>query len=169
MRGRSQPPTGLSSDARKGRTVARIIFGIFAIVFMFGCSAVMVRMAWLHWTDSDRAPALRTYRYSSNPSVIRGHERGIVPLAGWLTTLSVAMPLVLTGVEPVVAAGALLVLGSFLLLAAHATIAWFNWPKALVPPHRRQEAGAVVEWFRQRKAQRGTTLKVAARRKRHGR
>ncbi|MDT0470174.1 hypothetical protein [Streptomyces gibsoniae] len=143
--------------------MADISFGIFAIVFMLGCSAVLVRVAWLHWTDSDRAPGLRTYRYSSNPSVIRGHERGIVPLAGWLTALSLAMPLVLSGVEPVVAAGGLLILGSFLLLAAHTTIAWFNWPKALVPPHRRQEAGSVVEWFRERRTQRRTTSKAAVR------
>ncbi|MFJ3339446.1 hypothetical protein [Streptomyces sp. NPDC086766] len=134
--------------------MARISFGIFAIVFMLSCSVVMVRVAWLHWTHSDRAPALRTYRYSSNPSVIRGHERGIVPLAAWLTALSGAMPLVLTGVRSLVVTGALLIVGSFLLLTAHVTIAWFNWPKVLVPPHRRQETGSVVEWFRRGKSQR---------------
>ncbi|MFI7499127.1 hypothetical protein ACIBVL_11540 [Streptomyces sp. NPDC049687] len=125
-------------------------FGIFVIVFMLGCSAGMVRAAWLHWTGSERAPALPATWYSTNPSVIRGHERGIVALAGWLTVFSAGVLLFLSGVEPVVLTGAIVMLGSFLLLAVHATIAWFNWPKALVPPHRRQEVGSVVEWFRQR-------------------
>ncbi|MFC8141531.1 hypothetical protein ACFUKV_07150 [Streptomyces paradoxus] len=34
----------------------------------------------------------------------------------------------------------------------HLTIAWFNWPKALVPPHRRGATGSVTEWWRQRAA-----------------
>jgi hypothetical protein len=114
----------------------------------------MIWIARLHWVHPERAPAMGAYRYSSNPSVIRGHERGIVPLAGWLTALSLGMLLAPTGVEPLVMTSAVLILGSFLLLIAHATIAWFNWPKVLVPPHRRREVGSVVEWFRERKQRR---------------
>ncbi|MFD5158889.1 hypothetical protein ACFWMJ_12570 [Streptomyces hawaiiensis] len=46
--------------------------------------------------------------------------------------------------------GAIFILGSPPLLVLHLTIAWFNWPKALVPPHRRGETGSVIEWWRGR-------------------
>jgi hypothetical protein len=47
---------------------------------------------------------------------------------------------------------AIFILGSLPWTALHLTIAWFNWPKALVPPHRRGESGSVTEWWRQRAA-----------------
>jgi hypothetical protein len=62
--------------------VADVSTAIFVVLFMVGASTMLVRAAWLHWTDSDRAPAMTTNRYSSDPSVIRGHERGVVPFAG---------------------------------------------------------------------------------------
>ncbi|MFJ4081094.1 hypothetical protein ACIP17_24015 [Streptomyces iakyrus] len=48
--------------------------------------------------------------------------------------------------------GAIFILGSLPWTALHLTIAYFNWPKALVPPHRRGESGSVTEWWRQRAA-----------------
>ncbi|MER5404427.1 hypothetical protein [Streptomyces sp. NPDC002769] len=122
---------------------------------MVAVSLFSVRAAWLHWADSDRAPDAATHPPSTNPSVIRGHERGIVALAGWLVSMTLGMVALTAadgGAGPAVEeVGAFLVLGSFLLLTLHATIAWFNWPKFLVPPHRRGETGSVIEWWRHRR------------------
>ncbi|MEV6022521.1 hypothetical protein [Streptomyces sp. NPDC052036] len=143
-------------------------FGVFVLVVIAALSVFSVRTAWLHWTGSDRAPHRGTDRYSANPSVIRGHERGIVALAGWLTCLTIGMAT--AGVAPgsdVGAVGFFFVLGSILLLALHGTIAWFNRPKFLVPPHLRGETGSVTEWWRHRRELR-TELKKAARRDAQG-
>ncbi|MET8950613.1 hypothetical protein ACWEO4_31785 [Streptomyces sp. NPDC004393] len=148
--------------------MADISFGIFVLVFMAALSVFFVRAAWLHWTGSDRAPRRRTARFSADPSVIRGHERGVVPLAGWLTCLTIGMAT--AGLAPgsdVGAVGFFFVLGSFPLLALHSTIAWFNRPKFLVPPHLRDETGSVTEWWRHRRDLRAE-LKKAARRDARG-
>ncbi|MEU4093155.1 hypothetical protein [Streptomyces sp. NPDC026673] len=147
--------------------MADISFGIFVLLFMTAVSLFSVRAAWLHWTGSERAPAMRTYRYTRNPSVIRGHERGVVALAAWLVCMTigiVASAAASGGAGPSVeAVGAFFVLGSFPLLMLHATIAWFNRPKFLVPPHRRGETGSVTEWWRHRRDLRAA-LREAARR-----
>ncbi|WP_328890603.1 hypothetical protein [Streptomyces sp. NBC_00316] len=135
--------------------MADISFGIFVLLFMVAVSLFSVRAAWLHWADSDRAPDAATHRYSTNPSVIRGHERGIVALAGWLMSMTigiVAATAAAGGAGPAVEeVGAFFILGSFPLLMLHATIVWFNWPKFLVPPHQRSETGSVIEWWRHRR------------------
>ncbi|WP_328536692.1 hypothetical protein [Streptomyces sp. NBC_00344] len=151
--------------------MADLSFGIFVIVLMGALSLFSVWAAWLHWTGSDRAPDLSGYRYSANPSVISGHERGVVALAGWVVCMTlgiVAVGAAAGGAGPVAdVVGGCLVLGSLPLLALHATIAWFNWPKFLVPPHRRGETGSVVGWWRQRQDIRAS-LKEAARRDTEG-
>jgi len=128
--------------------MANISFGIFMLLLMAGMSVLLVRAAWLHWIDSDRAPDLVSPR-SSNPAVIAGHERGVVALAGWLTFMTLGSLLTtFTATAPV---GAGLFAASFLLLLMHFSIAWFNWPKLLVPPHRRRETGSIIEWWRHRR------------------
>ncbi|WP_432175257.1 hypothetical protein [Streptomyces sp. Tue6028] len=147
--------------------MADVSFGIFVIVFMVVVSAFSVRVAWLHWTGSDRAPDVAMYRYSTNPSVIEGHERGVVALAGWVVFMTlglVAAGAAAAGAGPAVdVIGACFVLGSLPLLALHATIAWFNWPKVLVPPHRRHETGSVTDWWRHRREVRATSEESARR------
>lgn len=132
-----------------------IAFGIFVLLLMVAMSLFSVRAAWLHWVDSDRAPDAATHRFSADPSVIRGHERGIVALAGWLVSMTIgigAAAAAAGGAGPAAEeVGAFLILGSFPLLMLHATIAWFNRPKLLVPPHRRGETGSVTEWWRHRR------------------
>nr|WP_202471086.1 hypothetical protein [Streptomyces sp. SID8377] len=124
---------------------------------MVAVSLFSVRAALLHWADSDRAPDAATHRYSTNPSVIRGHQRGIVALAGWLVSMTIGIVAATAtaaagGAGPAVeGVGAFFILGSFPLLMLHATIAWFNRPKFLVPPHRRSETGSVIEWWRHRR------------------
>ncbi|MFG2477331.1 hypothetical protein [Streptomyces fagopyri] len=130
--------------------MADISFGIFVLLLMVALSLFSVRAAWLHWVDSDRAPDVDMYRYSTNPSVIRGHERGIVAFAGWVVSMTIGIAAIAAtgGVGPAgEEVGAFFILGSFPLLMLHATIAWFNWPKFLVPPHRRGETGSVIEWW----------------------
>ncbi|MEU3930558.1 hypothetical protein AB0E85_00625 [Streptomyces sp. NPDC029044] len=135
--------------------MAHLIPDAVAVVLAGGTDLLLVRAAWLHWTGSDRAPDVML-GYSWNPSVVSGHERGIVALA--------ASALCLTGgVAAIDAAkggaglalvhiGAIFILGSIPWMALHLAIAWFNWPKALVPPHRRGETGSVTEWWQQRAA-----------------
>ncbi|MEU3888035.1 hypothetical protein [Streptomyces sp. NPDC029041] len=126
-----------------------------AAVLAGGTDLFLARAAWLHWTGSDRAPDL-LFGYSLNPSVIRGHERGIVPLAAFAVCLTVGVAAATAakgaaGLALVHVSG-VFILGSIPWTALHLTIAWFNWPKALVPPHRRGESGSVTEWWRQRAA-----------------
>ncbi|MDT0464328.1 hypothetical protein [Streptomyces gibsoniae] len=52
--------------------------------------------------------------------------------------------------------------------ALHGTIAWFNRPTFLVPPHLRGETGSVTEWWHHRRGLRAE-LKKAARRDARGR
>ncbi|WP_033312124.1 hypothetical protein RFN58_18325 [Streptomyces iakyrus] len=120
--------------------MAHLVPDVVAAVFAGGINLFLVRAARLHWTRSDRAPDIM-YGYSWNPSVVSGHERGIVALAAWAVCLTVG---VAAGTAAKGAAGPALVhvaaiftLGSLPWTALHLTIAYFNWPKALVPPHRR--------------------------------
>ncbi|MFJ5219738.1 hypothetical protein ACIP98_34200 [Streptomyces sp. NPDC088354] len=134
-------------------------------------SLFSVRAAWLHWADSDRAPVAATHWSSTNPSVIRGHQRGIVALAGWLVSMTIGIVAATAagGAGPAVEeVGAFFILGSFPLLMLHATIAWFNRPKFLVPPHRRSETGSVIEWRRHRRDLRAA-IKEAGQRDTRGR
>lgn len=148
--------------------MADFSFGIFVLLFMAAVSLFFVRAAWLHWTGSERAPAMRTYRYSTNPSVVSGHERGVVALAAWLVCMTIGVVAAAAAAAAggagttVEAVGAFFVLGSFPLLMLHATIAWFNRPAFLVPPHRRGETGSVTEWWRHRRGLRAA-LREAAR------
>ncbi|MFF8397570.1 hypothetical protein [Streptomyces sp. NPDC016172] len=135
--------------------MAHLVPVAVAAVLAGGMDLFLVRAAWLHWTGSDRAPDI-SYGYSWNPSVVRGHERGIVALAASVVCLTVGIAAA-TAAEDVsgialVHVSAILILGSLPWTALHLTIAWFNWPKALVPPHRRRESGSVTEWWRQRAA-----------------
>ncbi|MEU0169752.1 hypothetical protein ABZ214_30630 [Streptomyces iakyrus] len=129
--------------------------GAVAAVLAGGMDLFFVRAAWLHWTGSDRAPDI-SYGYSWNPSAVRGHERGIVALAASVVclTVGVAVGAAAQGVAglALVHVSAIFILASLPWTALHLTIAYFNWPKALVPPHRRGESGSVTEWWRQRAA-----------------
>ncbi|MET7287915.1 hypothetical protein [Streptomyces sp. NPDC005573] len=129
--------------------MADVSFGVFALLLWGGACAFFVRAAWLHWTDPERAPALDMSRFASDPAVVRGHERGVVAFAGWLAGMTLGGVALVAGADLV---GSLLVVGSLPLLAAHATITWFNRPRFLVPPHRRGETGSVVAWWRRRRA-----------------
>ncbi|WP_330458382.1 hypothetical protein OIB37_16645 [Streptomyces sp. NBC_00820] len=128
--------------------MADVAFGVFVALVVVGGCLVLARAAWLHWTGSERAPDLSTSWTSASPSVARGHERGVVALAAWLLGLTVGIVVAAAGAE---VAGGVVLLGSFPLLVCHATIAWFNRPRFLVPPHRRGETGSVVEWWRLRR------------------
>ncbi|AMW11008.1 hypothetical protein A4E84_16715 [Streptomyces qaidamensis] len=135
--------------------MAHLVPVALAAVLAGGVDLFPVRAAWLHWTGSDRAPDIM-YGYSWNPSAVRGHERGIVTLAASAVCLKAGVATAaaaegVAGIAPV-HVGAIFILGSLPWTALHLTIAWFNWPKALVPPHRRGESGSVTEWWRQRAA-----------------
>ncbi|MER7478632.1 hypothetical protein ABTX60_13390 [Streptomyces sp. NPDC126510] len=135
--------------------MAHLVPDAVAAVLAGGMDLFFIRAAWLHWTGSDRAPDL-LFGYSLNPSVWRGHERGIVALAAWAVCLTVGVATATAAGDvaglALVNVGATLIFGSLPWMALHLTIAWFNWPKALVPPHRRGESGSVTEWWRQRAA-----------------
>ncbi|MFD3502538.1 hypothetical protein ACFWWT_27905 [Streptomyces sp. NPDC058676] len=138
--------------------------GIFVLVLLVGVSMICVWAAWLHWTDSDRAPEIPAYRLSQSPSVVRGHERGVVALAGWLVCMTTGGIIGALGAGPVHdLVTASFILGSFPLLMLHATITWFNRPKFLVPPHRRDETGSVTEWWRRRRDHRAAHQTAARR------
>ncbi|MFJ8593731.1 hypothetical protein [Streptomyces sp. NPDC093598] len=133
--------------------MANLVPGVLAAVFAGAMNLFFVRAAWLHWIGSGRAPDM-LFGYSMNPSVVRGHERGIVPLAAWMVCMTfgtVAAVAASNGAGLVVVdIGAIFTFGSLPLLVLHVTIAWFNWPKVLVPPHMRGETGSVTEWWRGR-------------------
>lgn len=137
--------------------MADIGFWVFIVVLLAGGSVLLVRAAWLHWTDPERAPDV-TLSSSASWSVRRGHERGVVPFAGWLVCMTIGIAALGTGSEVV---PGLFVLGSMPLLMLHATITWFNRPRFLVPPHRRGETGSVVEWWRERRERRARLRKAA--------
>jgi hypothetical protein len=113
--------------------VADISFAVFILLVLAAMSVACVRAAWLHWTDPDRAPSITTTPCSTNPSVIRGHERGIVPLAVWVVSLTIGGIAAAVGDASPAATmvEVLFVLGSLPLLMLHGTIAWFNRPKFL--------------------------------------
>ncbi|MEY9965332.1 putative membrane protein [Streptacidiphilus sp. MAP12-16] len=132
--------------------VANISIAAFVWLFFLTMTVFMARVAWLYWFHPDRAPRINLTK-SSDPSVIRGHVRGILPFVGFPLGLTVLFPAILastlvTGTSHTVftlIAGACIP-GFMLSLAAHATVAWFNWPKFLAPPHLRDETGdRVVE------------------------
>ncbi|MFD5339385.1 hypothetical protein [Streptomyces hawaiiensis] len=133
--------------------MAHLVPDAFAAILAGGMNLFFVRAAWLHWIGSGRAPDIQ-YGYSLNPSVVRGHERGIVALAAFLVCLTIGVAVGIAAPQGagmwVVHVGAVFVLGSLPWMVLHMTIAWFNWPKALVPPHRRGETGSVTEWWRHR-------------------
>ncbi|MFD1272626.1 hypothetical protein ACFQ51_14625 [Streptomyces kaempferi] len=60
--------------------MADISFGIFVLLVMVAVSLFSVRAAWLHWTDSDRAPDAATHRYSTDPSASACFTLGSFPL-----------------------------------------------------------------------------------------
>jgi hypothetical protein len=124
--------------------MADISFGVFVLTLLVVMSAFSVWSAWLHWIDSDRAPAMASPR-ASDPAVIAGHERGVVALAGWMVVMTLSI--LLATLTPAAAVGAGLFGASFVLLLMHFSIAWFNRPKFLVPPHRRGETGSIIEWW----------------------
>ncbi|MET9865826.1 hypothetical protein ABZZ16_06390 [Streptomyces sp. NPDC006386] len=137
--------------------MAHLVPDTVAAVVAGGMNVFLVRAAWLHWTGSGRAPDI-PFGYSWNPSVVRGHERGIVALAAWLVCLTVAVAAIAVAADGAGPAafdvGAVFLLGSYPWLLLHVTIAWFNWPKVLVPPHMRGETGSVTEWWRHRRGRR---------------
>ena len=129
--------------------VARVSFVTFVLFFMVTASVFLVWAARLHWSGSNRAPRMSGYRYSSNPSVISGHERGAIALAGWMTCMTLGI--LLAVLTPWVRVAAGFIVGSLVLLALHFTVVWFNWPKFIVPPGRRSETGSVIERVRWRR------------------
>ena len=137
--------------------IANISFAVLVLLFFVGLTTLFVRMAWLLWFHPERAPQIRLTR-SSNPSVNRGHERGILPFVGFPVFLTVMIVAIfasrsLTGTASTVAAliGGACIPAFLLSLVAHATVAWFNWPKFLAPPHLRDETGSITEWWRHRR------------------
>ncbi|WP_042400366.1 hypothetical protein [Streptacidiphilus carbonis] len=142
--------------------MANISFGIFMLVFVTCMSVFMVRAAWLHWIDSDRAPEMPGVR-TTNPSVIRGHERGIVPLAGWLALTNASILIGLINSQATTGVALVLLFSSFVMLLLHASVAWFNWPKFLVPPHLRHDTGSIVEWYEHRRDLRAALAEAAER------
>lgn len=137
--------------------VANISFAVLVLLFLTSLAVLMARVAWLLWFRPERAPWIRLTR-SSNPSVIRGHARGILPFVGFPVFLTVMVFAVfasgvLTGTASTVATlvGGACIPAFLLSLVAHATVAWFNWPKFLAPPHLRNETGSVTEWWRRRR------------------
>ncbi|MFC1404853.1 MULTISPECIES: hypothetical protein [Streptacidiphilus] len=129
--------------------VATVSFVTVVLFFMVATSAFSVYAARLHWIGSSRAPRVAAFRYSSDPSAVRGHERGIVPLAGWTTCMTLG--LLLTALTHLGRVAMGFIFGSFLLLAMYFTVVWFNWPKSIVPPGRRSETGSVIERVRWRR------------------
>lgn len=149
--------------------VAGTCFFLLILLVLVCATAYMLRAAWLSWRHPERAPRLQLTR-SSNPSVIRGHERGVLPFAGFmffLTALLIVAPIVSAlaaerNLVVKVAAGACLA-GLMLSLLLHASVAWFNWPKFLVPPHLRADTGSVAEWHRHRRDLRAALERAAER------
>ncbi|MFJ9775417.1 hypothetical protein ACIRVF_29885 [Kitasatospora sp. NPDC101157] len=130
---------------------------IFITLFLLLVDFTFVRAAWLSWHHPARAPRM-TFARSSDPSVRRGHERGVVPFAGGFLLLTVMMFDVFianswTGTPKVVAAVivAVSMVGFMLGLLLHLTVVWFNWPRFLVPPSLRGDVGVFVERARHRR------------------
>lgn len=136
---------------------ARVSLLIFITLFLVLVDVTFVRAAWLSWRHPARAPRM-TFTRSSDPSVRRGHERGVVPFAGGFLLLTVMMFDVFianswTGTPKLVAAliAAVSMVGFMLGLLLHFTVVWFNRPRFLVPPNLRADVGVFVEWVRHRR------------------
>jgi len=80
----------------------------------------------------------------------RGYRRGV--LAAALVIFSFTLALTLRGAAGLYAGLA----GMFVFFPLMVTIALFNWPKFLVPPASRGDAGLVSEWSRNREAKKGS-------------
>ncbi|MEY9842474.1 hypothetical protein [Streptacidiphilus sp. EB103A] len=149
--------------------VINIIVAALAWLLFLSITMFFARVAWLIWFHPERVPSIRLTR-SSDPSVIRGHARGVLPFVGFPLSLTVMLTAIFAGSlltgeasKVVTLIGGACVPGLLLSVAAHSTVAWFNWPKFLAPPHLRDETGSIVEWFRHRRDLR-IALKEAAER-----
>jgi hypothetical protein len=149
--------------------VAEVLFAELLAIFIIGSSAFLTRTAWIHWFRPERARRVLLTK-SSDPSLIRGHERGIVPFALAFDSLAVAILAASighgwTGTASVVITAILITgaSGFLIFLILHGTVVWFNWPGLLVPPHLRDDVGTIPEWWRWRRDLR-IALKEAAER-----
>ncbi|QUQ66988.1 hypothetical protein [Kutzneria sp. CA-103260] len=132
---------------------------VYLVAAFFWLSAgVMLRSTIRMWRDPNHIVRF-TGRYGFKPDFDRGLARGFTAFTLSMTSLALAVPLIaytdpargvvrgptwLAYVE-----GGLLLL--FMLgLALQFCIAWFNRPKFLVPPQRRDEPGV----WRERRARR---------------
>lgn len=149
--------------------MANISFAIFMLLVVAAMAVFFTWAAWVFWHHPERAPRMRLTK-SSDPSVIRGHERGVVPFAGFVVGITVMMGDVSVGhswtgtpLEVVKVIGIIALTTSMLSICCQAAVAWFNRPKFLVPHRLRDEAGSVTEWWRWRRDLR-IALKEAAER-----
>jgi hypothetical protein len=152
--------------------VGRIIALVFIVLFFGAGDAVFIRAAWLSWSHPDRAPNIGPTR-SSNPSVQRGHERGILAFALFWLFMGLFLVLITVNGLGLAEAGQPTLLGKILGISCltaslgfcvlHQTVAWFNRPTFLAPPHRRDEIGSIVEWRRHRKDTRNAGAKTQKR------
>jgi hypothetical protein len=129
------------------------------ILALFGTAKAV--FFWRNAVTPDELESNSFVAIGFGPGIQRGAARAFVPRAfvgnGIALTLTAAAltddqtppssPSIIVGV-----AGTLLLFGGFALVAS---IAIFNRPKFLLPRYLRNEAGALVGWWRGRKNERG--------------
>lgn len=131
-----------------GNVVICLFLGLIALAF--GSAAVRV------WRKPGFDPA-NTPMVRMTPMSEEGRHalgRAILPLAVGYLALAVMISIMAAnpdkhsvwGAAVYVSAGLMML--SWLLVVA---VAWFNWPKVLVPPHLRSDVGLISNWWLKRR------------------
>ena len=131
--------------------IVQAIVLILLLALMFGASLRMLRV----WRDSNTSErifkTMRSWWFWGDP-LLRGWIRALPVglIGGWLLVDSMiaAAALATETITSGVGFGilTLLVIGLFVSLGMVATIMLFNRPRFAVPPHLRDQPGAVAEW-----------------------
>jgi hypothetical protein len=104
----------------------------------------------------DRPPAIWPY----GDALWRGWVRALPSGAAGFTPGTTLGLYLLWGPDDLHAAAAVVFLGlagAALSFALMVTVALFNWPRFVVPPHLREQPGAVTEWIAGSRRRRGTS------------
>lgn len=123
---------------------------VVALVLVVGVGAVMMAVAVQAWRRPDMDP-LDVPFARMLPLGPAGRAAISRAMLSWACAeLSIAAVVVLITARQWSAAGLVIIFGLMGFSVSVLTVAWFNRPKFLVPPHRRAEIGLVNGWLRRR-------------------